>query len=126
MSRRVNTIPDETLSQENNDVQDELLKEITNDTQENDVQPVEENTENKDNLSNEPVEETVEETGDNIVKGDRVKIDPKLSNDMLGRRIHNGLKNYTYTVLNVRSDGFCSVECLTHVFCVHKKHLTKI
>ena len=126
MGRRVNTVPNETLSQENPEVQNELLNEITEDTQENDVQPAEENTENQDNLSNEQENENVEEPGDTIVKGDRVKIDPKLSNDMLGRRIHNGVKNYTYTVLNVRSDGFCSIECLTHVFCVNKNNLIKV
>ena len=120
MGRRINTLPDEKP----------VNDEITDNTQENDVRPTEEIVENKDNLSNEPaeeiVEEPVEETINDIAKGDRVKIDPTLSNDMLGRRIHNGVKNYVYTVLNVRPDGFCSVECLTHVFCVHKKHLTKI
>lgn len=116
MSRRVNIVPDENP----------VNNEIPNDIQENNVQPAEENVENQDNLSNEPEKENVEEPVNDIVKGDKVKIDPKLSNDMLGRRIHNGVKNYTYTVLNVRNDGFCSVECLTHVFCVNKKHLIKV
>ena len=116
MAKRVNTLSNEKL----------VENKITENTQENDVQSVEEITENKENISNKQEKKNVEKSINNIVKGDRVKIDPKLSNDMLGRRIHNGVKNYTYTVLNVRSDGFCSIECLTHVFCVHKDHLTKI
>ena len=126
MGRRVNIIQNENLSQESKEVQDKLLKEITDNNQDNDVEPGKEILENQDNLSNEENKEDMEEPVNDIVKGDRVKINPKLSNDMLGRRIHNGVKNYVYKVLIVRSDGFCSIECLTHVFCVHKNNLIKV
>lgn len=58
--------------------------------------------------------------------GSRVKINPNVSNDIVGRRIHNGIKNYAYTVKVVREDGYCTIECLTYVFTLHKNDLTII
>lgn len=58
--------------------------------------------------------------------GDKVKIKPNVETDTLGRRIHNGIRNYTYNVLTVRPDGFISIECLTYAFLVRKDQVNKI
>ena len=58
-----------------------------------------------------------------IQMGSRVKIKSGVSSDMMGRRIHNGIKNYVYTVLAVRSDDYCTIECLTYVLTLHKNDL---
>lgn len=55
--------------------------------------------------------------------GSKVKIRPDIPNDIMGRRIHNGIKNYVYTVLAVRTDKYCTIECLTYVFTLHQKDL---
>lgn len=58
-----------------------------------------------------------EKKKEKIIKvGDMVKIKPTVSNDMLGRRIHNGIRNYNYTVKLVRVDGYLVLECLTYNF----------
>ena len=61
-----------------------------------------------------------------IVIGSRVKINPSVGNDIVGRRIHNGIKNYVYTVKVVRDDGYCTIECLTYIFTLHKKDLNLV
>lgn len=61
-----------------------------------------------------------------IVTGSKVKIKTGIGNDMIGRRIHNGIKNYVYTVLAVRSDDYCTIECLTYTFTLHKNDLILI
>ena len=69
----------------------------------------------------EPQENSVDEN--EITVKSRVKIKSGVENDMLGRRIHNGIKNYVYTVLAVRNDGYCTIECLTYVFTLSKDNL---
>lgn len=116
----------ETLSTENQEIQEELLKDLV-DNQENEDKPVSTENNNQDNLSNEPVEENVEEPVDtNIKPGDKVKVNGSTNTDTMGRRIHNGLKNYTYTVRSVRPDGIACIECLTHVFNVRLVDLVKM
>ena len=63
---------------------------------------------------------------DVINVGDRVKIKSDVSNDMLGRRIHNGIKNYNYTVKVARPDNYLIIECLTYIFTLHKDEVEKI
>lgn len=69
------------------------------------------------------------ETNSNEVKvekievGDRVKIKPGVGHDIVGRRIHNGIRNYLYKVKRVRDDGYISIECLTYVFILHNRDL---
>lgn len=83
------------------------------------------NTETE-NVSEENVE-TTETNNDTTFKvGDRVKVDKLLSSDILGRRIHNGLKNYVYTIKVVRPDGIAHIECMTYEFDVHTHNLTKM
>ena len=55
--------------------------------------------------------------------GDRVKVNKEIDSDILGRRIHNGIKNYLYTVKNVREDGYVTIECLTYIFTLPVKDL---
>lgn len=55
--------------------------------------------------------------------GDRVKVNEEIDSDILGRRIHNGIKNYLYTVKNVREDGYVTIECLTYIFTLPVKDL---
>ena len=95
-----------------------------------------ENTENIENVSSEikeiymdePVEiEDIpaENTKGIINVGDRVKIN-NIGMDTVGRRIHLGVKNYVYTVKNVRPDGIACIECLTHIFNVKVSDLIKL
>ena len=73
--------------------------------------------------------ETVVEVKD-VVKpiaiGDFVKIKPDVSNDMLGKHIHNGIKNYNYKVKLVRVDGYLVIECLAYSFVLKPEEVIKI
>lgn len=116
----------ETLSAENPEIQEELLKDLV-DNKENEDKPVSNENNEMNNLSNETVEENVEEpvnTDFNV--GDKVKVSGSTNTDTMGRRIHNGLKNYTYTIRSVRADGIACIECLTHVFHVKLVDLIKV
>ena len=148
MARRKKTeIDNETLSKETEQVQEAVLKDLMS---EEDT-PREKDIPDADNSVGAEVETLiVEEPVDlNKVKaeaeraeaerkkaleverkeirvGDRVKIKPNVETDTLGRRIHNGIRNYTYNVLAVRPDGFISIECLTYAFLVRKDQVNKI
>lgn len=115
----------ETLSTETPEIQEKLLNEVIN--QDNKDNPgSNENTE-LNNLSNEKPEEPVDKPIDTDFKiGDRVKINGATTTDCMGRRIHNGLRNYIYTVRAVRPDKIACVECLTHIFNVKITDLEKI
>lgn len=96
----------------NEEVQnEEKLDEVQNDLH-NDIQEPKEN-----NQVNPGDKETKQEI---INIGSRVKVKPELSNDILGRRVHAGLKNYVYTVINIRPDGYLIIKCLTYQFTVKK------
>ena len=73
--------------------------------------------------------ETVEEVKEvvkPIVVGDFVKIKPDVFNDMLGKHIHNGIKNYNYKVKLVRVDGYLVIECLAYSFVLKPEEVIKI
>ena len=72
------------------------------------------------------VEEAPKKAKAKIDLGDIVKINPDVSNDMLGRRIHNGIKNYNYVVKLIRPDGYLVLECLAYSFIVNEKEVTKL
>lgn len=112
----------ETLSTENSEIQEELLKDLV-DNQEIQVNPGSNENNELNNLSNENTEENKEEL---VNPGDRVKIKGNTTTDCMGRRIHNGLRNYVYTVRTVRPDKIACVECLTHVFNIKLSDLEKI
>ena len=121
--RRVNTLNvDETLSQEKPEVKKELLKEIINpeENQENEVEPGENKKEKIDNLSIE------KESNTEIKPGDHVKLHNDVKFDLLGRRIHAGIRNYNYRVLSVRIDGMLIIECLTLCFTVKPSDVDKV
>lgn len=122
--RRTNLVPkqEETLSKETPEVQEKLLEEIieTDNSQENEVEPVLTEEKKKDNLSNK------ETKIPGFKPGDRVKLHKDLKFDLLGRRIHDGLRNYQYRVLSVRVDGMLIIECLTHCFTVQPKDVDLI
>lgn len=122
MGRRKTLDVNETLSQETPKVQEELLEEIINpeDNQENQVEPGEEQKEEMNNLSIE------EEKVENFEPGEIVKLKPDVKFDLLGRRIHAGLKGYNYRILSVRVDGMLVIECLTHCFTVQPTDVDKI
>lgn len=109
----------ETLSQEKPEVQEELLEEIIK-PKDNEVEPGEEQKEEMNNLSIE------EENSPEIKPGDRVKLHQDVKFDLLGRRIHAGIRNYNYRVLSVRIDGMLVIECLTHCFTVKPSDVDKI
>lgn len=122
MGRRKTLDVNETLSQETPKVQEELLEEIINpeDNQENQVEPGEEQKEEMNNLSIE------EEKVENFEPGEIVRLKPDVKFDLLGRRIHAGLKGYNYRILSVRVDGMLVIECLTHCFTVQPTDVDKI
>lgn len=122
--RRGNFVPpvEETLSQETPEVQEELLNEIINpeDTQENEDKPVSNEAEELNNLSNKETE--IPE----IKPGDHIKLHNDVKFDLLGRRIHAGIRNYNYRVLSIRIDGMLVIECLTHCFTVKPTDVDKV
>ena len=122
MARRRTLNVDETLSQETPEVQEELLNEIINpdDNQDNEVEPGENNENEMNNLSIE------EESNPEIKTGDYVKLNEDVKFDIVGRRIHAGIRNYNYRVLSVRIDGMIIIECLTHCFTVKPTDVYKI
>ena len=122
MGRRRTLDVDETLSQETPEVQEELLNEIINpeDNQDNEVEPGENNENEMNNLSIE------EESNPEIKPGDYVKLNDDVRFDVVGRRIHAGIRNYNYRVLSVRIDGMLIIECLTHCFTVKPTDVYKI
>ena len=122
MGRRRTLDVDETLSQETPEVQEELLNEIINpdDNQDNEVEPGENNENEMNNLSIE------EESNTEIKPGDDVKLNEDVKFDVVGRRIHAGIRNYNYRVLSVRIDGMIIIECLTHCFTVKPTDVYKI
>lgn len=122
MGRRKTLDVNETLSQEQPKVQEELLEEIINpeENQENQVEPGEEQKEEINNLSIE------EESNPEIKPGDHVKLHSDVKFDLLGRRIHAGIRNYNYRVLSIRVDGMLVIECLTHCFTVQPTDVDKI
>ena len=122
MGRRRTLDVDETLSQETPEVQEELLNEIINpdDNKDNEVEPGENNENEMNNLSIE------EESNTEIKPGDYVKINDDVKFDVVGRRIHAGIRNYNYRVLSVRIDGMLIIECLTHCFTVKPTDVYKI
>lgn len=122
MGRRRTLDVDETLSQETPEVQEELLNEIINpdDNKDNEVEPGENNENEMNNLSIE------EESNPEIKPGDYVKINEDVKFDIVGRRIHAGIRNYNYRVLSVRIDGMLIIECLTHCFTVKPTDVYKI
>lgn len=117
----------ETLSQETPEVQEAVLKDLVGETTVTDSEPVTVDMP-KDELPEEVQNMHVEvkEEKEELKAGDRVKIKPDVGNDIVGRRIHNGIKNYLYTVKNVRDDGYVNIECLTYIFTLHKKDLEVI
>ena len=122
MGRRKTLDVNETLSQETPKVQEKLLEEIINpeDNQENQVEPGKEQKEEMNNLSIE------EEKVENFEPGEIVRLKPDVKFDLLGRRIHAGLKGYNYRILSVRVDGMLVIECLTHCFTVQPTDVDKI
>ena len=122
MGRRRTLDVDETLSQETPEVQEELLNEIINpeDNQDNEVEPGENNENEMNNLSIE------EESNPEIKPGDYVKLNDDVKFDVVGRRIHAGIRSYNYRVLSVRIDGMIIIECLTHCFTVKPTDVYKI
>ena len=119
----------ETLSTEKPEVQNELLKDLINENnnEENQDNPGSNENNELNKLSNEPAEENVEKTVNTDFKsGDRVKVNKNTNTGIMGRRIHAGLKNYTYKIRSVRPDGVACIECLTHVFNVKLADLEKV
>ena len=118
--RRNNILSEETLSQENNQVQDKLLENLLEDNQENEVNPGSNKIEDMNNLSNKKQEKPKKEPRkEKVFKvGDYVKLNKDIKFDLLGRRIHPGLRNYNYRILSIRVDGMLIIECLTHCFTV--------
>ena len=152
MPRKKKIVDNETLSKENEEVQEALLSDLTNsDTPtEKDIsdannsigaeiktlivdEPVDLNEVKAEAERAEQARKKASETKvvqkpkkDELKVGDVVKLKSDVETDTLGRRIHNGIRNYTYRVLAVRPDGFISIECLTYAFLVRKDQVNKV
>ena len=142
MGRRKKVIDNENLSKETEKVQETVLKDLMNEDVNNSVEakvetmtsekPIDLNevkaeAERAEQARKKVVEKEIKEVKTNELKvGDKVKIKSNVETDMLGRRIHNGIRNYTYNVLAVRPDDFISIECLTYAFLVKKDQVNKI
>jgi hypothetical protein len=125
----VENLTNETLSQETPEVQKEVLKDLFGEITVTDSEPTtvdmskEELPKEVQNMHVEVENAHKEDKDDGLKVGDRVKIKKNVGNDIVGRRIHNGIKNYLYTVKHVRSDGYVTIECLTYTFTLHNKDL---
>lgn len=156
MARKKKTaIDNETLSKETEKVQEAVLKDLMHEDAVNEIAPKDTPTEkdipDADNSVGAEVETLIVEEPvdlnevkaeaeraemerkkaekakkDQLKVGDIVKLKPNVETDTLGRRIHNGIRNYTYRVLAVRPDGFISIECLTYAFLVRKDQVNKM
>lgn len=115
MARRKKVTDNETLSKETKKVQETLVKDLFME------EPI-----NPSEIKEEPKKIEKIEKKEEFKVGDRVKLKPDVETDTLGRRIHNGIRNYTYTILAVRLDGFISIECLTYSFLVRKDQVNKV
>lgn len=127
--RKGNFVPEqtETLSQETPEVQEKLLNDIIDNDKDNQDEPVSNKVLDTNNSSSNEIEiKHVEPVKTEFKPGDNVKLNNDIKFDMVGRRIHNGLKNYTYRILSVRIDGMLIIECLTHCFTVSPKDVHKI
>lgn len=120
MPRKKKTTDNETLSKEKPAVQDALLKDLMGEDAINEVKV------EKKAAEETRKKEVPKPKKDEFKVGDKVKIKPNVETDTLGRRIHNGIRNYTYRVLAVRPDGFISIECLTYAFLVRKDQVDKV
>lgn len=126
--RRNNILNEETLSKESNDVQDKSLEDLMEDNRENDVNPGSNKIEDMNNLLNKKTKETKEKPRKEKIfrVGDYVKLNKDIKFDLLGRRIHPGLRNYKYRILSIRVDGMLIIECLTHCFTVQPTDVEEV
>lgn len=130
MSRRRNT--------ENSNEQENVIPnnetENTSEVNTETTEPIEENKEigleAKEVVMDEPV--TPEEVTAGLAQvvpgsekkfevGAKVKIHKDVGTDIVGKRIHNGIKNYTYTIQAVRPDSFLTIGCMAYQFTVARK-----
>lgn len=112
-----NNIKEDKNISENNEIKSEETlenKEINN---------IKENENTSESKSGLQAETIVMDEPVGIVVGSRVKVKKDVGNDMLGKRIHNGIKNYVYTVKVVRPDGYCTIECMAYQFTLSKEQL---
>ena len=134
MPRKKKTITDnETLSKETEKVQEALLEDLVENKSEGAEikeiivdEAVDLNEVKAEKAEKEAKKEVQKPKKDELKVGDTVRLKPDVETDTLGRRIHNGIRNYTYRVLAVRPDGFISIECLTYAFLVRKDQVNKI
>lgn len=110
MGRRKNK--QENLSNETPEVQEELLKDIVEEPKE------EPKVEVTAGLS-----QIVPGSEKKFEKGTKCKIHKDVSNDIVGRKIMESVKNYTYTIIAARPDGHCTINCLAYTFTLSNKDL---
>ena len=111
MGRRKNK--EENLSNETPEVQEELLKDLVE-------EPKEE--ESKEEVTA-GLSQIVPDSEKKFEKGAKCKIHKDVSNDIVGRKIMESVKNYTYTIMAARSDGHCTINCLAYTFTLSNKDL---
>lgn len=135
--RRTNLIPDEisaepqveTLPKENLGAMDKLAEDLVDDIQKSAEKEENINTEEK-TINEDENREDLKSNEYNIISkfepGDRVKIKPGIGFDIMGHRIHNGIRNYAYTVRLQRDDNMVIIECLTIILTMKPEDIIKV
>ena len=132
--RRTNLVPDEisaepkveNLSKENPDAMDKLVEDLVEDVQ----KPIEKEEKEEKQSNDVKNREDLKLKEYNIISkfesGDRVKIKPGIGFDIMGHRIHNGIRNYVYTVRLQRDDNMVIIECLTIILTMKPEDIEKV
>lgn len=128
MARKRRTETEENSLEEKEEVVDidEVKKELA--SFDEPVLSTEETEKEDNNITNKETENVSEDTVETteISVGDKVKVSPHVTSDIVGKSIHNGIRNYTYVVKVVRPDDYCVINCLAYTFTVYKDNLQKI
>lgn len=127
MSKRRNTENSDEIENVIPNTEEENTSEVNTET----TEPSEENKalglEAKEIAMDEPIKTTaglsqiVPGSEKKFEVGAKVKVHKDVGTDIIGRRIHNGIKNYTYTIKVVRPDGYITIECMAYQFTVAMK-----
>lgn len=122
MGRRRKTEETNPEVNNNTNIPEENVPEVNSETTVTNSEPTEIDMSNQE-LPENPTAGLLQVEEPTIKIGSKVKIKPTVGHDTIGRRIHNGIKNYVYTVKVARPDGYCTIECLTYVFTLSSKDL---
>ena len=126
--KRTNLVPDiqqedELTSRQENKVLDDLVSNAVNEIKKI-MKPAKKSSDDVE------TREDLKKNEYNIISkfspGDKVKLKTDIKFDMVGRRIHNGIHNYVYTVRLQRDDGLVIIDCLAVMLTVKPEDIIRI